>query len=479
MTATVTGRPHGSTLHRVLSSVETRRIDRWTLVRIGTVAVAVLAARWAIHRYGRFYNFFDMNIYHGAMVWWTGGGNLYDYVFPDTSLGYTYPPFAALLMAPIALLPALSAGYVNTALSLAALAALLVWLLVPVADRNGWPRWFTLAVALPMAVATEPIRESLGFGQINILLGALIYADLVALRHRSRVAAGLTHPRTGGLLAPLWSTGALAGVGVGLATAIKLTPALFIGYFLVSRQWRAALTAVATALGVTMGGYLLAGPETIQYFTSVVFDTARVGQTDATANQSLAGILARLYDSPTTPTLMWLAFGLLVLAVGMSRAASAHREGDELVAFTLIGLTANVICPISWSHHLVFVIPAVIVLLDSALRRRGSALALASRGLLVRTPAGIPALAGLGRLALGAGVYWLFVCSPIWWYEHKLQEGVSHNADGLVGVLGENSLGLALIALVVLLPIRPGAEPAFYPEPGMKGRRARILAGRA
>jgi alpha-1,2-mannosyltransferase len=475
MTATVDGRPHRSTAHRVLSRVDTGRIDRWTLVRIGTVAVAWLAAHWAIHRYGRFYNFFDMNIYHGAMVWWTSGGNLYDYVYPGTDLGFTYPPFAAVAMAPMALLPAISAGYVNTALSLAALVILLIWLLLPVADRNGWPRWFTIALAVPMAVATEPMRESLGFGQINILLAALIYADMVALRHRSRIAAGLAYRHAG--LAGLWSSGMLAGAGVGLATAIKLTPALFIGYFMVTRQWRAALTSLLTALGVTMAGYLLAGQATAAYFTGALFDTGRIGQTDATANQSLAGILARLYNSPTTPTLMWFAFALVILVIGVSRAATAHREGDELVAFTLIGLTANIICPISWSHHLVFVVPALVVLLDSALRRRGSALALASRRLLTRTPAGIPALAGLGQLAFGAFVYVVYVSSPIWRYEHKLQDGVSHRSDGLLGVLGENSLGLLLIALLVLLPVRTGAEPAFYPE-SAPSRRAALLAQR-
>ncbi len=474
MTATVDGRPHRSTVHRVHNLVETRRIDRWTLVRIGTVAVAVLAAHWAIHRYGRFYNFFDMNIYHGAMVWWTEGGNLYDYVSPGTTLGFTYPPFAALVMSPMALLPELSAGFVNTALSVAALAILLTWLLVPVADRYGWPRWFVIAVAVPMALATEPMRESIGFGQINILLGALIYADMVALRHRSRIAAGLARARRGGPLVALWGSGALAGVGVGLATAIKLTPALFIGYFLITRQWRAAVTSVATTIGVTLGAWVVAGSASTQYFTSVVFDTSRVGETDATANQSLAGILARLYNSQTTPTLMWLAFALVILAVGMSRAANAHREGDELVAFTLIGLTANAVCPISWSHHLVFVVPAIVVLLDSALRRRSAATALATRGRFARTPAGIPALAGLGRLTLGIGVYWLFVCSPIWRYEHKLQDGVSHNADGWIGVLGENSLGLVIIALVFLLPVRTGAEPAFYPEPELSRRRAAL-----
>jgi hypothetical protein len=475
MTATVDGRPRRSTVHQVLSRVDAGRIDRWTLVRIGIVAVAVLAARWAVHRYGRFYNFFDMNIYHGAMVWWTGGGNLYDYFYPDTNLGFTYPPFAALVMAPMALLPALSAGYVNSVLSLVALTILLIWLLLPVADRHGWPRWFVVAVGVPLAAATEPMRESMGFGQINILLALLIYADMVGLRHLSRIAAGLDESRRHGRLARLWSSGALAGMGIGLATAIKLTPALFIAYLVVTRQWRAAVTSVVTAVGVTIGGYLVVGTESVRYFTSVVFDTGRVGETDATANQSLAGILARLYNSETTPTLMWMAFALLILAVGVSRAANAHREGDELVAFTLIGLTANAICPISWSHHLVFVVPALVVLLDSALRRRGAALALASRGMFTRTPAGIPALAGFARLAVGVGVYLLFVMSPIWWYEHKLQDGVSHNADGLIGVLGENSLGLVIIALVVLLPVRTGAEPAFYPEPALSRRQARLL----
>jgi uncharacterized membrane protein len=95
--------------------------------------------------------------------------------------------------------------------------------------------------------------------------------------------------------------------------------------------------------------------------------------------------------------------------------------------------------------------------------------------MFTRTPAGIPALAGFARLAVGVGVYLLFVMSPIWWYEHKLQDGVSHNADGLIGVLGENSLGLVIIALVVLLPVRTGAEPAFYPEPALSRRQARLL----
>src|SRR5439155_3758048 len=160
-----------------------------------------------------------------------------------------------------------------------------------------------------------------------------------------------------------------------------------------------------------------------------------------------------------TPTLMWLAFAVLLLAVGLSRAANAHVEGDELTAFTLVGLTANAICPISWTHHLVFVVPALVVLVDTALRHRR-----ASRGLNFGR---FPALAG-GRHAVAAlGLYVLFVVSPIWRYEHRLPE-VSHYADGLTGAFWENSLALALIVLIVLLPWRPGAEPVFY-APHIRG----------
>jgi hypothetical protein len=247
---------------------------------------------------------------------------------------------------------------------------------------------------------------------------------------------------------------------------------------MVTKQWRAALVSTVTGLGVTLLTFAIGGRETVSYFTSVVFDTDRVGKVDATANQSLAGLLARLYDSPTTPTLMWLAFAMLVLAVGLSRANTAHADGDELTAFTLVGLTANVICPISWTHHLVFLIPALVILLDTALRRRAAARALlTSRGRWTVSPIGIPALAGVRHAAGALGIYLLFVWSPIWRFEHKLP-AESHYHDHLFGALLENSLILVIIAIVALLPWRPGADPAFYPEPAL-ARRARLSAAGA
>jgi hypothetical protein len=546
-----------------------RNLPAWVsvIVRIGIVAGIAYLAMLAVSAFGRPYDFFDLKIYHGAVVWWAGGGELYQYIAPNITLGFTYPPFAALVMLPMAGLSTMTAGWMNLVVSLIALTVVLAALLVPIADRHGWSRWFTVAVALPVAAAIEPSRETLGYGQVNLLLFALIIGDLVALRWQARRgsrvsgnAAGIpgqltVAARNGSAvitnrIAPgvaasddppssdvperddaalpaqaeessvegaianlynillrvvdrlrstwdswrvsplgrLWFSGAWAGVGIGLATAVKLTPALFIVYLMVTKQWRAAMTACGTALGVTVFGFLLAGRESAIYFTSVMWQTGRVGQPDMTPNQSLAGLLARLYDSAETPGLLWLASALLMLAVGLSRASNAHREGDELAAFTLVGLTANVVSPISWTHHLVFVIPAVIILGDMALRRRRASRGLAARGVSagvaaahglavgqsltgLRTPIWFPALTGFRHAMAAVGLYLLFLISPIWPYEHKFP-AVSHYADGLHGALAENSLALALIVLVAALPWRPGAEPAFYAEPGLRmGRR--------
>ncbi|MEV5769501.1 glycosyltransferase 87 family protein, partial [Micromonospora sp. NPDC052213] len=456
------------------------RVDRRTVVRLGIVAAVSYAAWLAIGAFGRPYNFFDMKIYHGAVVWWASGNELYDFVAPSTTLGFTYPPFAGVVMLPMSWLPVDGAGFVNALASIAALAVVLAALLRPIVDRLGWPLWFTVGIATPLAVAIEPSRETLGYGQVNLLLFALVMADMVGLRWRAK--RGTHHETAASPLARFVYSGAWAGVGIGLATAVKLTPALFVAYLKLTRQWRAALTAVGTTIGVTIATFGLVGEESRAYFTCVLWQTERVGAADMTANQSLAGLLARLYDSIETPGLLWLAFSVLLLALGLSRAISARADGDELTAFTLVGLTANVISPISWSHHLIWVIPAIIVLADAAVRRRDASRGLPLRGSgpsangvpALRPPIWYPTLTGL-RHGVGAlGLYLLFLISPIWPYEHQLPE-VSHYQDGLFGALMENSLAIALIVLVAALPWRPGAEPAFYHD---RFSRAAALAGR-
>ncbi|MGH3656360.1 MAG: glycosyltransferase 87 family protein [Micromonosporaceae bacterium] len=408
---------------KVTPSVRSGRfttLDRRTWIRLGLVVLACLGALGANAAFGRGYRFFDMLIYHDAVAWWLGGGDLYAFTEPRYGLGFTYPPFSAILLLPITLMSGTAAGWINFAAGLVVATVVAWWLLGPVAARYGWPRWYAVALAVPIVAATDPVRETLGYGQVNLILLGLIFADLVALRNGYR-----------------W-----AGVGVGLAAAIKLTPALFIVYFAVSRQGRAALTAAGTAAAATLLGFLVTPSVSWEYWTGVLWDTQRVGQTDLTPNQSLAGWLARLYDQGTTPRLLWLAFGLLLLAVGISRAIAAHREQDELTAFTLVGLTTVALSPVSWTHHIVWIAPALLVLGDTALHHRSWRY-------------------GLATIAS----YAIFVTSPMWWYEHKFE---SHWADGFHGMLIENAFIVVVVVLIAALPWRPGVDPVYQRFPGRR-----------
>ena len=149
-----------------------------------------------------------------------------------------------------------------------------------------------MALAVPLAVAIEPVRETLGYGQVNLLLFALIMADLVALRWR--VPAGhRTAARPTARCCGFCYSGAWAGVGIGLATAVKLTPALFIVYLLITRQWRAAMTAIGTAARRHPGGtFAVAGRESPTYFTQrAVAD--RAGRRRGHDAEPVAGRAAR------------------------------------------------------------------------------------------------------------------------------------------------------------------------------------------
>jgi alpha-1,2-mannosyltransferase len=180
---------------------------------------------------------------------------------------------------------------------------------------------------------------------------------------------------------PRWPRGALTG----LAAALKLTPAAFVLFFLLRRAYRAAATAGLSFAAATAAGFVLAGPDSARFWTSVVFQTGRIGGADAASNQCLQGLLARAgLDPHTLPgTAAWLALSALVLMAawrGMRYAAS-----QPCLALSLNAFAALLISPISWSHHWVWCAPALLTLAD--LGRRRPALKVAGCGLVLFTAA--------------------------------------------------------------------------------------------
>ena len=377
---------------------------------------------------------FDLRVYRGAVRWWLEGRPLYDFVRPNTEKGFTYPPFAVLVLLPVGLGTETTATILLTALSGGLVVLTTWWLVAPIATRHGVPRWVAVGVAVPLVVALEPVRETLGWGQIDLVIAALVLADVVALR-RGR---------------------AWAGAGIGLATAIKVTPGLFLAYLIVTRRWRAAAVAVGV-FGVTVLAGFAVDPS-LRYWTSVLWQTSRVGPPADLNDQSLLGLLARLAAPSAPSSVLWLVVAGLALAVGITRAAMLHRRGDDLAGVTVIGLTAGLISPISWVHHLYWVVPAVVVLVDVAAGTPVAGPAARRHPRAARAAAGILALVVVGAFA-----------GSLIWYFQRLPAGPWTTA-------GENAYVLIVLALVLVLPARSTAGRA-PPGAGVPWPHGRSLRG--
>ena len=149
---------------------------------------------------------------------------------------------------------------------------------------------------------------------------------------------------------PRWPRGVL----VGIATAVKLVPGIFIPYLWLTGRRRAAGVAVA-AFGVcTLVGLVVTPADSWDFFHSKIFEP-----TSPTffTNQSLEGILRRAVGGPWR--LWWLPAVIVVVVYGMRAAIDASRAGDELRGVAITGLVSVLVSPISWIHHLVWVVPAL------------------------------------------------------------------------------------------------------------------------
>ena len=360
---------------------------------------------------------FDLRVYRGAVRWWLDGRPLYDFVRPHTTKGFTYPPFAVLVLLPLALGTETTATVLLTVVSGVLVVATTWWLIAPVAERHGWPRWVALGVAVPVVFALEPVRETLGWGQIDLVIAALVLADVVALGRGSR-----------------W-----AGVGIGLAAAIKVTPGLFLVYLAATRRWRAAVVATGTFGAATLLGLAVDPSASVRYWTSTLWRTDRVGDPVGTNDQSLLGLLARLaYPGPPERAL-WAALAAAVLGLGLVRAVRLNRSGDDLAGATVVGLAGCLVSPISWVHHLYWVVPALIVLVDVAAGTPPAA------PWARRRPRTARAVAGTGAVVVGAP----FLGSLIWFFART-----PPNVDGIGDVLGRNAYVFLMLALVAALPAR-------------------------
>lgn len=370
----------------------------WRVAQLLIVAV-FLHACWMLLRHIPYR--IDLDVYRMGGQAWLQGSPLYGtgvsfQTQAGITLPFTYPPLAAIAFGPLALVP-LSVGSVAiTAVTLLLLVVSSWIVLTRLQVPQAW--WLAVGVAGLAVWWLEPVQENFRFGQVNVILMTLVIADCVPRRTP-------------------WPRGLL----VGLAIALKLTPAVFLLYFLLRRDGRAILTAVASFAGATLLAFALAWRDSVQYWTVTVHDTTRIGNPSFQTNQNVAGALARLGLTQSTQFGLWTAACLAVLALtvwAVRRVLAAPPDDVDsapTVALICVALFGLVVSPVSWSHHWVWIVPTTLVLAVLAVRRRDVLLGLvcvAGVALTVWTPI---QLLPEHQEAAASGWRQFFGMSYVWW----------------------------------------------------------------
>lgn len=338
---------------RTLPSTPLLRVP-FSLLALASVVMVLRAPDERTPWWGITGNFLDVNVYRWGGHAVLNSIPLYDgLLFGDDSgrfypeMPFTYPPFSALLFTPLDLITPwlMEAAWLAFTVGLLYLAVRMCFRAL---DYRPGPVNAQISLCLALiAMSMEPVRTTMWLGQINVLLLVLVLADHLAWKSGRR-----------------W-----AGVGSGIAAGIKLTPAFFWVYWLVSGRWRMAVASLGTFLGTVALGFVVIPRDAVQYWSGTLLDSQRIGQDSMLANQSLRGVMARVAGVDMAPTWAWLIGAAVVAALGLGLAVLAHRSGHRLLGLTLAGLTMTMVSPFSWGHHWVWFVPLLVLAVHYALPR--------------------------------------------------------------------------------------------------------------
>jgi alpha-1,2-mannosyltransferase len=384
---------------------------RWAVAVLGVLAwIAALAAVAPLVR-GYLTSvpdqrLVDLGVYRAGGLSVLQGQPLYTMLTqPPQLLPFTYPPVAALFAVPLALMPWPAAQLVWVPFIYLPLAVVIWFAFAPLLRRAGRLRAVVFAVIFAACAYLFPLRDEMRFGQVDTVLLAMAVADCAAR-------------------APRWPRGVL----VGLATAIKLVPGVFIVYLWLSGRRRAAVTAVITAVAATLGAWLLLPHDSVTYWTSVIFQSGRLGSNSGTSNQSLRGMLLREFLPGQAPAAVWVALAVVLAAAGFALARRLARQAREMEGIAVTALLGVLLSPVSWIHHFLVVVVVIGAILADGRSWR--------------------------RVAVAAGTAAFFALAIPWWGRSLL--GV-HAVPKLAARVVEDAFGLAALALVVIIARLRGA----------------------
>jgi alpha-1,2-mannosyltransferase len=311
-------------------------------VRLWPVAVAAVIAWTASISYANLGSRFslDLRVYRAATTSLFGGHNPYHLRFTHYHLPFTYPPAALLAFSPFSLG---SVHFIETLWwfvnALGVVAVLYLGIRTALAFSRERSFWLALLFAPIVNFAFEPLRTNTTYGQINILLLLLVVVDIASPEWRGR------------------------GVLVGLAGAIKLTPLVYLLSFALKEQWRPFLRGVLTFAGIGAVAFIFLPSESRTFWFHQLFDPGRAGQVGSRRNQSWYGLVHRWPFTDSWSMFSWSVLALVTLGSAIVLVRRLLGRGHMVDAVVALGMCTELISPISWSHHWVWIalVPVLLV----------------------------------------------------------------------------------------------------------------------
>jgi alpha-1,2-mannosyltransferase len=269
----------------------------------------------------------------GAEPWWA-------------LLPFTYPPTAALMFVPLSFLPTVVAWGVLSAASVLSMSVVVRIILDKVPNRPSWlvptkaTMWFSI-----LMLGMEPVWRTLFLGQINLILMFVIVVDVLVIT----TAAG--------------RLGKWGGILVGVAGAVKLTPLIFVAYLLLMGHRSAAVRAIAAFFALQGLMFLISARDAWHFWTvTVVGDPMRIGPVYWASNQSLTGLIYRITIVNPSSTKIAMAIGVVVAIPAALLVRRFYRHDKAVAALLVSAFFGLMFSPVSWSHHYVWVVPLLVML---------------------------------------------------------------------------------------------------------------------
>ena len=273
----------------------------------------------------------DLQVYLYAVRAMLHGANIMTWTSPGWHLYFIYPPISAILMLPLAIGPYLLWQFIWTAGVVIAQNSVMIRCHIP----RGWALGLLSAA---LVVGMEPLRTTIGYGQINTFLMAMVFIDLLpANTDRKRRLPG--------------------GLLIGIAAAVKLTPALFVLMLLILGRKKQAITAMITFVVLTAIGTALQPGATITYVKSLLGGDTHTSGPLYVGNQSMLGVVLRFFGEDSTTSRLGLVICFLVAVLAAIAGSYWWKQGAHILAIGMVGLGTNLASPLAWTHHFVWILP--------------------------------------------------------------------------------------------------------------------------